>query len=166
MGLGKYLKKRRIPRAEGLPLVFTGPGLLVGTRSGLGFDWRDLPSFVKPGYGQNGPTSIDLDTAIQLALIHNHSLKATRTQVQQNEAQEITANISPTRRLRQTASSSHFSARRIFPATNVDQVQQFDVRFSYLFERGHKRQRRLEGGTGCNRRHSRPDRGRRTDIDI
>ena len=41
------------------------------------------------------PTLISLDQAITLALAHNHSLRATRTQVQQNEAQEITANLRP-----------------------------------------------------------------------
>ena len=42
-----------------------------------------------------GTTLISLDQAITLALAHNHSLKATRTQIQQNEAQEITANLRP-----------------------------------------------------------------------
>jgi len=42
-----------------------------------------------------GPVRITLDEAIQLALQHNHSLLAARTTVQQNEAQEITANLRP-----------------------------------------------------------------------
>ena len=37
--------------------------------------------------GQN-TTLISLDQAIDLALAHNHSLRATRTQILQNEAQE------------------------------------------------------------------------------
>ena len=44
--------------------------------------------------GQN-TTRIALDQAIDLALAHNHSLKATRTLVLQNQAQEITANLRP-----------------------------------------------------------------------
>ena len=145
MGLGKYLKKRRIPRAEGLPLVFTGPGLLGRKRAPA---WALTGAIClllsKPGYGQNGPTSIDLDTAIQLALTHNHSLKATRTQVQQNEAQEITANLRPNPTFAADSQFVPFFSPQDFSGTNVDQVQQFDVGLSYLFERGHKRQRRLK----------------------
>jgi len=145
LGLGKYLKKRRIPRAEGLPLVFTGPGLLGRKRAPA---WALTGAIClllsKPGYGQNGPTSIDLDTAIQLALTHNHSLKATRTQVQQNEAQEITANLRPNPTFAADSQFVPFFSPQNFSGTNVDQVQQFDVGLSYLFERGHKRQRRLK----------------------
>jgi len=145
LGLGKYLKKRRIPRAEGLPLVFTGPGLLGRKRAPA---WALTGAIClllsNPGYGQNGPTSIDLDTAIQLALTHNHSLKATRTQVQQNEAQEITANLRPNPTFAADSQFVPFFSPQNFSGTNVDQVQQFDVGLSYLFERGHKRQRRLK----------------------
>jgi cobalt-zinc-cadmium efflux system outer membrane protein len=145
LGLGKYLKKRRIPRAEGLPLVFTGPGLLGRKRAPA---WALTGAIClllsKPGYGQNGPTSIDLDTAIQLALTHNHSLKATRTQVQQSEAQEITANLRPNPTFAADSQFVPFFSPQNFSGTNIDQVQQFDVGLSYLFERGHKRQRRLK----------------------
>ena len=44
--------------------------------------------------GQN-TTVISLDQAIDLALAHNHSIKATRTLILQNQAQEITANLRP-----------------------------------------------------------------------
>ena len=46
------------------------------------------------GSGQN-TTLITLDQAIDLALAHNHALKATRTLILQNQAQEITANLRP-----------------------------------------------------------------------
>ena len=46
------------------------------------------------GAGQN-TTLISLDQAIDLALAHNHALKATRTLILQNQAQEITANLRP-----------------------------------------------------------------------
>ena len=46
------------------------------------------------GVGQN-TTLISLDQAIDLALAHNHVLKATRTLILQNQAQEITANLRP-----------------------------------------------------------------------
>ena len=49
---------------------------------------------VETGVGQN-TTLISLDQAIDLALAHNHSIKATRTLILQNQAQEITANLRP-----------------------------------------------------------------------
>ena len=71
---------------------------------------------VGDGSGQN-TTLISLDQAIDLALAHNHSIKATRTLILQNQAQEITANLRPNPTLARIPSSSHFSARRIFPGT-------------------------------------------------
>src|ERR1700680_4555762 len=41
------------------------------------------------------PVQITIDQALQLALVHNESLKAARTTILQNEAQEITANLRP-----------------------------------------------------------------------
>jgi cobalt-zinc-cadmium efflux system outer membrane protein len=85
-----------------------------------------------------------LDKAIELAIAHNHSLKATRTQIQQNQAQEITANLRPNPVFNADSQFVPFFSPQDFSGTNVDQVQQFDVGLSYLFERGHKRQRRLQ----------------------
>ena len=48
-----------------------------------------------PAAEAQSPTLITLDQAIDLALAHNHSLKATRTLILQNQAQEITANLRP-----------------------------------------------------------------------
>src|ERR1700729_1248580 len=42
-----------------------------------------------------GPRLISLGEAVDLALAHNHSIKATRTLILQNQAQEITANLRP-----------------------------------------------------------------------
>jgi outer membrane protein, heavy metal efflux system len=95
------------------------------------------------GYGQN-TTSVDLEKAIELALAHNHSLKATRTQILQNQAQEITANLRPNPVFGADSQFVPFFSPQDFSGTNVDQVQQFDVGLSYLFERGHKRQHRLQ----------------------
>jgi cobalt-zinc-cadmium efflux system outer membrane protein len=96
------------------------------------------------GSGQNTATLVDLDTAIQLAVAHNHSLKATRTQILQSQAQEITANLRPNPTFGADNQFIPFFSPQDFSGTNTDQVQQFDVGLSYLFERGHKRQRRLK----------------------
>ena len=68
------------------------------------------------GVAQN-TTLISLDQAIDLALAHNHSIKATRTMILQNQAQEITANLRPNPTLGPIPSSSPFSVRVISPPT-------------------------------------------------
>ncbi len=89
-------------------------------------------------------TRITLDQAIDLALAHNHSLRATRTMILQNQAQEITANLRPNPTLGVDTQFVPFFSPQDFSGENLDQTQQFDIGISYLFERGHKRQRRLQ----------------------
>jgi cobalt-zinc-cadmium efflux system outer membrane protein len=91
-----------------------------------------------------GNTLISLDQAIDLALAHNHALKATRTQILQNQAQEITANLRPNPTLGADTQFVPFFSPQDFSGDNLDQTQQFDIGISYLFERGHKRQHRLQ----------------------
>lgn len=98
---------------------------------------------VGAGSGQN-TTLISLDQAIDLALAHNHALLATRTLILQNQAQEITANLRPNPTLGMDSQFVPFFSPQDFSGTNLDQTQQFDIGISYLFERGHKRQRRLQ----------------------
>ncbi|HEV2233722.1 MAG TPA: TolC family protein, partial [Terriglobia bacterium] len=98
--------------------------------------------------GQNQTPSaamrIDLDQAIQIAIAHNHALKAARTLIDQSKAQEITAAIRP---------NPVFTYDDLFiPVFNPSQlnsstlnnISEFDVGASYTFERGNKRQRRME----------------------
>lgn len=89
-------------------------------------------------------TLISLDQAIELALAHNHALKATRTQIQQNEAQEISANLRPNPTFGADSQFVPFFNPQDFSGNNLDQIQQFNVGLSYLFERGKKRQHRLQ----------------------
>ena len=93
--------------------------------------------------GQNS-TLISLDQAIDLALLHNHSIKATRTLILQNQAQEITANLRPNPTLGADSQFVPLFSPQDFSGDNLNQTQQFDVGISYLFERGRKRQRRLQ----------------------
>jgi cobalt-zinc-cadmium efflux system outer membrane protein len=101
-----------------------------------------LTLFVGTAFAQR-PTLITLDQAIDLALTHSHSLKASRTLILQNEAQEITANLRPNPTLGADSQFLPFFSPQDFSGTNVDQVQQFDIGVGYLFERGRKRQHRL-----------------------
>jgi cobalt-zinc-cadmium efflux system outer membrane protein len=93
--------------------------------------------------GQN-TTHISLDQAIDLALTHNHSIQATRTLILQNQAQEITANLRPNPTLGADSQFVPIFNPQYFSADNLDQTQQFDIGIGYLFERGHKRPRRLQ----------------------
>ena len=89
-------------------------------------------------------TLISLDQAIELALAHNHALKATRTLIFQNQAQETTANLRPNPVLGADAQFIPIFSPSDFSSDDLDLAQQFDLGLSYLFERGHKRQSRLQ----------------------
>ena len=98
---------------------------------------------VEAGAGQN-TTRISLDQAIDLALAHNHAIKASRTLILQNQAQEITANLRPNPTLGLDTQFVPVFSPQYFSGDNLNLVQQFDIGIGYLFERGHKRQRRLQ----------------------
>ena len=86
---------------------------------------------------------VDLEQAIQLAIKHNHALKAAENTIQQSEAQEITAAIRPNPVF--TYDDLYvpiFSPGQLNTST-LDNITEFDLGFSYIFERGHKRQARI-----------------------
>ena len=103
-----------------------------------------LLSRLVPGQTPQGPVAVTLDQAIQTALAHNHSLLAARTTVQQSQAQEITANLRPNPTL--------FTDWEYLPLVNpggslldyLHNSTEGDIGLSYLFERGKKRQHRLQ----------------------
>ena len=90
------------------------------------------------------PTHINLEQAIDLALAHSHTLKAARTQIGQNQAQELTASLRPNPTLAWDALFLPIFSPQNFTADNLSAVQQFDIGASYLLERGGKRQRRVD----------------------
>ena len=90
------------------------------------------------------PTRISLDQAINLALVHSHTLKAARTQIQQNQAQEITASLRPNPVLAWDALFIPTFSPQNFTSNNLSTNQQFDIGASYLIERGGKRRRRTD----------------------
>jgi cobalt-zinc-cadmium efflux system outer membrane protein len=102
-----------------------------------------LACFVALGLGEalcQPEARITLDEAIQMALNHNHALRATRTQVQQSQAQELTASIHPNPVFTFNSLFIPFTAAT---ADNFNTISEFDVGVGYTFERGHKRQRRI-----------------------
>src|ERR1700686_228413 len=97
-----------------------------------------------PAAPQNPPERITLDQAIDLALQHNHSLQAARSTILQNQAQEITANLRPNPVGLIDEQYMPFFSPNAFTSDYIDQSAVYDLGFSYLIERGKKRQRRLE----------------------
>ncbi|MGO8786096.1 MAG: TolC family protein [Terriglobia bacterium] len=87
---------------------------------------------------------IDLDQAIQLALAHNHALKAAQSQIPQSQAQEITAAIRPNPVFQYDDLYIPIFSPSQLNSSTLDNLTEFDVGFSYTFERGHKRQARME----------------------
>jgi len=95
--------------------------------------------------GQNQPPAlrIDLDQAIQLALAHNHALRAARTQIQQSRAEEITASLRPNPVLTYDDLFLPIFSPHSFNTSTLDNITEFDLGISYTLERGRKRQARI-----------------------
>jgi cobalt-zinc-cadmium efflux system outer membrane protein len=87
---------------------------------------------------------VSLDEAIRLALQHNHALQAQRTQILQNQAQETTANLRPNPVISWDTQFFPLFAPGDFNASYLENQAQFDFGIGYLFERGKKRQHRLQ----------------------
>jgi len=93
---------------------------------------------------QPPPTRITLDEAIRLALQHNHALLAAKSTILQNQAQEITANLRPNPLLAWDTQFLPIFQPSNFTANYFENQAQFDIGIGYLFERGGKRQHRLQ----------------------
>jgi len=100
---------------------------------------------VQVAVAQQSPASvrIDLEQAIQMAVAHNHSLKAARTQIQQSEAEEITAGLRPNPVFTYDDLYLPIFSPGQFTSNFIDSTTEFDLGISYTVERGHKRQARL-----------------------
>jgi len=87
---------------------------------------------------------ISLDEAIRLALQHNHALQAIRSTILQSQALETTANLRPNPVLSFDAQFLPIFNPSQFSSDYIDNNAQFDAGIGYLFERGKKRQHRLQ----------------------
>jgi cobalt-zinc-cadmium efflux system outer membrane protein len=99
---------------------------------------------VAPAPGQNASTRITLDEALRLAVQHNHALQAARSTILQNQAQEVTANLRPNPVLSWDSQFFPLFSPSQFSADYLENQAQFDIGIGYLFERGKKRQHRLQ----------------------
>src|SRR6266849_4021683 len=87
---------------------------------------------------------ITIEEAIRMAIQHNHALQAARTTILQNQALETTANLRPNPTLSWDAQFLPFFQPSKFDADYIDNQAQFDMGIGYTFERGKKRQHRLQ----------------------
>jgi len=99
---------------------------------------------VPPPADMPAATQITLEQAISMALTNSPAIKAARTQIQQSQAQEITANLRPNPTLSWDSQFIPVFNPGDFSSDTLNNLQQFDIGIGYLFERGHKRQNRLQ----------------------
>ena len=136
-------------------LLFMMVVCLASAARGQGQPSQNLPAGGPPNNTQpqipaqtlaqgQGAVKISLDHAIQMALQHNHSLLAAQTTIQQSEAEEVTANLRPNPVILGDAQFLPFFQPDQFSGNYIDNSAQFDIGISYLFERGKKRQHRLQ----------------------
>jgi outer membrane protein, heavy metal efflux system len=95
------------------------------------------------GQAVQSPVRISLDQAVQLALAHNHALLAAQTTIAQSKDAEVTANLRPNPTLGVDYIGLPLRPSQ-FNWDNISQTTEFDAGLSYLFERGKKRQNRLQ----------------------
>ena len=125
------------------------PALLLGQTNipmaySAGSQAGTSQSVSQPRPQSSAQTRITLEDAIKLALENSPTLKATRTQIQQSQAQEITANLRPNPTLSADSQFIPIFSPGDFSTDTLNNLQQFDIGLGYLFERGHKRQNRLQ----------------------
>ena len=102
-------------------------------------------ALAQPPAPQRSPaTRITLEQAIQFALQHNHALEAARSTILQNQAQEITANLRPNPTLSWDSQFIPLFDPAQFSLSYLNNSAQFDLGIGYTFERGKKRQHRLQ----------------------
>lgn len=87
---------------------------------------------------------ITLDEALEFAKKNNPTLQAERTLVAQSKEQEVTANLRPNPTLSWDVQYVPLFTPSLWSTNYVENVMQFDAGAGYLFERGKKRQNRLQ----------------------
>jgi cobalt-zinc-cadmium efflux system outer membrane protein len=110
-----------------------------------GLAWgQGAPKVAAPKAAAVPATAISLDQAIQLALAHSPALAAARALVPQSQALQITAGLRPNPVLTWDALYMPVFEPSQFTRTYLNTTAEFDAGLSYLIERGHKRQARIQ----------------------
>jgi len=121
--------------ALALPLLATGQQTAAPPQT---------PAAAQAANTQSPAAHVTLDEAIRIALQHNHALQAMRSTILQSQAEEVTANLRPNPTLGLDAQYLPIFQPSQFSSDYIDQQAQFDAGIGYLFERGKKRQHRLQ----------------------
>lgn len=104
-----------------------------------------LPTAQMSTAGQTLPPAVTIEQAITLAKKNNPTLNANQTLISQNKAQEITANLRPNPIVSWDTQYLPIFSPSLFGDSNYWETQaQYDIGIGYLFERGKKRQHRLQ----------------------
>ncbi len=135
------------------PTVLVGVFVLTAALWGQTSSSSQLPSQA-PSSTQPTPATqppapppsvvITIDQAIELAKSNNPTLQANRTLISQNKEQEVTANLRPNPVLSWDAQFLPLFSPDLWSSNYIDTTAQFDLGLGYLFERGRKRQHRLQ----------------------
>src|ERR1700722_13612030 len=146
-----FFPNRRQPVSSKGPMFHTSSRLLLGLCGASAL-------LVAPASGQAPaqPAKITIEQAIQLAIQHNHTLLANRTTIAQNQALEIQANVRPNPTL--------FTDWEYLPlvptqgglGSYLHDSTEGDLGLSYTFERGQKRQHRLQAAKDITAQGSSP----------
>jgi cobalt-zinc-cadmium efflux system outer membrane protein len=97
-----------------------------------------------PTSGPPPSVVVTIEQAIELAKSSNPTLQASRTLISQNKEQEVTANLRPNPVLSWDAQFLPLFTPDLWTSNYIDSTAQFDLGLGYLFERGRKRQHRLQ----------------------
>ena len=103
-----------------------------------------VPQLPAAGAPQTPAMLITIEQAIELARKNNPTLQANRTLISQNREQEVTANLRPNPLLSWDAQYLPLFSPDLWSANYIENTAQFDLGVGYLFERGRKRQHRLQ----------------------
>lgn len=114
--------------------------------------WLKGQSAAPPAAAPPGPSvRIDLEQALQMAITHNHLLIAQRNNIQQSQAQEITANLRPNPVVTVDSLLLPVFSPNQFGTGYVTANSEYDAGVAYTIERGHKRQARLHAAQDTTR---------------
>lgn len=102
-----------------------------------------LGQLTAPGKPRAPQAVITIDQAISYAL-NSPAVIAERTLISQNKEQEVTANLRPNPTLSWDTQYLPFFTPSLWSSDYIDNMAQFDLGVGYLFERGKKRQHRLQ----------------------
>ena len=139
--LSCFMLPALLPGQTTIPLSSSAAGQSQPPQGG-----QSTPAAAAPTPTRDRPaaTQITMEQAISLALANSPAIKAARTQIQQSQAQETTANLRPNPTLNWDSQFIPVFNPGAFSTDTLNNLQQFDVGVGYLFERGHKRQNRLQ----------------------